>query len=211
MGSFNTNFGAMLTITATTWTSVDSYGTSSYTIEMFSDRMMLLQNDMTNTYNPGKWTKVEFHIGLGLRLLPDGLRQATAAAAQHRHVRHLRLPNSASSNGFKHTASPPAAAKREAAKSPAKQTTTAARPYLVGHSCRLRDPVRTSVRSCVIRPTRWHQPRVSTGFLHTRQCTLMPCPRSLIGFGTALWRIRRTGAMRHEDSELLTSRRAAAV
>jgi hypothetical protein len=60
-GSWLGNYGTQFTITDDTWTSVASWGTSAYTILLYTSSMIIMQNPADDSYNPSLWTKVEFH------------------------------------------------------------------------------------------------------------------------------------------------------
>merc|ERR1711924_565157 len=54
-GSWSTNWGESLTLSA------ESSGASStYPIEAYGDSFILMQNPADDAYNPSKWTKVEY-------------------------------------------------------------------------------------------------------------------------------------------------------
>ena len=60
-GSWLGNYGSQLTVTDSTWTSVASWGTSVYTILLYTSSMIIMQNPADDAYNPSLWTKVEYH------------------------------------------------------------------------------------------------------------------------------------------------------
>ena len=65
IGTWTTNFGSNLTVTASAWTSVSSYGTSTYRIEAYGNNYILAQNSASNSYNPSLWSLFRFHATSG--------------------------------------------------------------------------------------------------------------------------------------------------
>jgi hypothetical protein len=60
-GTWTTNFGSTLTITSAEWKSSSSWGTSVYRIEAYGANWVLMQNPADDSYNPSKWSLVQFH------------------------------------------------------------------------------------------------------------------------------------------------------
>jgi hypothetical protein len=106
IGSWTTNFGSNLTVTASAWTSVSSYGTSTYRIEAYGNNYILAQNSASNSYNPSLWSLFRFHATSGgsygfCQIVYNG---ATAPAALTGDVSAYNASNAASGcNGFGHT------------------------------------------------------------------------------------------------------------
>jgi hypothetical protein len=55
------NYGTQFTITDDHWYEASEWGTSTYTIFAYTSTYAILQNPADDSYNPGKWTKVEYH------------------------------------------------------------------------------------------------------------------------------------------------------
>ena len=110
IGTWTTNFGSNLTVTASAWTSVSSYGTSTYRIEAFGADYILAQNSATAAYNPSLWSLFRFHPTTGgsygfCQIIYNG---ATAPAALVGDVSAYNASNAASGcNGFSHTIASP--------------------------------------------------------------------------------------------------------
>merc|ERR1712196_764934 len=98
--------GANIAITATTWTS----GSSVYNIELYTDAIIVMQNPADATYNPSKWTKVEWHAsgsGFGYcQSVYDGETAAAALAADTSSI-YDATDASAGCNGFSHSVASP--------------------------------------------------------------------------------------------------------
>lgn len=66
VGTWTDNYGATITINATTYESVASWGTSPYEILAYGADWILMQNSADDSYNPSKWTLVKHHpVGSG--------------------------------------------------------------------------------------------------------------------------------------------------
>jgi hypothetical protein len=60
-GSWLGNYGTQFTITDDTWHQSASWGSSTYTILLYTSSMIIMQNPADDSYNPSLWTKVEYH------------------------------------------------------------------------------------------------------------------------------------------------------
>jgi microcompartment protein CcmK/EutM len=110
-GNWVTNFNQNVTISATTWTTVSSYGTSTLRIEAYGNNWILAQNSATASYNPSLWTKIEFHtVGSGFGYCSSVYNGATSAAALLQDTSAIYNSSNAGSgcNGFGHTVASPA-------------------------------------------------------------------------------------------------------
>jgi hypothetical protein len=58
-GTYNDDWSNVVTVNETTWESVGTYGTSSYTVLAYGANHILMQNSADNSYNPSLWTKME--------------------------------------------------------------------------------------------------------------------------------------------------------
>jgi len=112
-GSWQDNWGANISITNSQWMSVSSSGSSStYTIEMYTNNVIVMQNPATAAYNPSLWTKVEFHtVGEGFGYCMSIYNGASAVAALTADTNAIYNNSDASGgcNGFGHSVASPAA------------------------------------------------------------------------------------------------------
>jgi hypothetical protein len=60
-GSWVSNYGTYVTVTATHWYAVSPWGTTVYAIDQKTDSYTIMQNPSTASYNADKWTKNEYH------------------------------------------------------------------------------------------------------------------------------------------------------
>ena len=109
-GSYLDNWNTYQSISATMWSSVGSYGTSTYRIEAYGADWALAQNSASASYNPSLWSLFRFHATSGgsygfCQIVYNG---ATAPAALVGDVSAYNASNAASGcNGFSHTIASP--------------------------------------------------------------------------------------------------------
>ena len=111
-GTWATNFGATLTISNGAWESVhESWGTSIYRIEAYGDNWVLMQNSADDTWNPSKYSKVEWHTsgsGFGYCIsVYDGSDSVSALSADTSAIYDAANATNGC-NGFSHTFTSPA-------------------------------------------------------------------------------------------------------
>jgi hypothetical protein len=112
IGGWNDNFGAKLTINATHWASEASWGSSVYRILAWGNDFVLMQNPSDDTYNPSKWTYVQFHSvaggGIGFCMsVYDGADQAATLATDTTNI-YAAANSTHGCNNFPHTIATPA-------------------------------------------------------------------------------------------------------
>jgi hypothetical protein len=110
-GTWTTDWGSTLTITATEWASSSSWGDSTYTIEAYGANFVLMQNPADDAYNPSLWTLVQFHtVGDGFGYCMSVYNGATSAAALMTDTSSIYTSSNATAgcNGFSHTVASPA-------------------------------------------------------------------------------------------------------
>ena len=61
IGHWLTTSGSAVTVSDDKWVSIASWGISTYTIELFTSEMVIMQNAPDASYNAGKWSKIEYH------------------------------------------------------------------------------------------------------------------------------------------------------
>merc|ERR1719240_26746 len=105
-GEWTTDYDEQLSISSTAWTSKSEHGDSSYKIEAYGASFVLMQNPEDAAYNPGKWSKVEFHtVGNGFGYcfsVYDG-GSATAALTKDSSKIYDASNGASGCNGFAHT------------------------------------------------------------------------------------------------------------
>jgi hypothetical protein len=110
-GKWLDNWGISLEVTADTWstTSGDPPVTTSMAIEAYGSNYLLYQNPADATYNPSKWTKVEFHtVGSGFGYCMSVYDGASATAALTTNAAYNASDATSGCSGFGHSVASPA-------------------------------------------------------------------------------------------------------
>jgi hypothetical protein len=110
-GSWMTNWGSALEISSSSWSSVSSWGSSLYAVEAYGASFVLMQNPADDSYNPSKWSKIEFTMdGSDFSYCTTVFDGASAAAALTTDTSAFYDATNATAgcNSFGHTIASPA-------------------------------------------------------------------------------------------------------
>jgi hypothetical protein len=105
-GTWLSNFGSYITVTPDAWYSVSPWGSSVSKIKTLTNSMIIMQNPATDSYNPSKWSKVEYHATAdGWAYCTSVYDAPSAAAALEADTSTIYVPSNAEKgcNTFSHT------------------------------------------------------------------------------------------------------------
>jgi len=105
-GSWTTNWNEALTVSSTEWHIKSDTYESKYKVEAWGKDFILMQNPKDDSYNPSKWSKVQFHKkGDGFGYCISVYDASTAAAALKKDTSSLydAKDDAKGCNGFGHS------------------------------------------------------------------------------------------------------------